>query len=117
MQRVPALLSVVHSLREERKQLRFVLTGSSARKLRRGATDLLGGRALMRTMHPFMAAELGSSFRLEEALKIGMVPLVVAAKDPEETLRAYHTLYIKEEIQIEVNAVRKVKRQARARRR
>jgi predicted AAA+ superfamily ATPase len=101
VQKVPALLSVVHALSEERKNLRFVLTGSSARKLRREATDLLAGRALLRTMHPFMAAELGRSFRLERALQIGMVPLVVASESPEETLRAYHTLYIKEEIQAE----------------
>jgi len=101
VQKVPALLTVVHALSEERKQLRFVLTGSSARKLRREATDLLAGRALLRTMHPFMAAELGADFRLERALQIGMVPLVVASRDPEDTLRAYHALYIKEEIQAE----------------
>jgi predicted AAA+ superfamily ATPase len=101
VQKVPALLGVVHALIEERKSLRFVLTGSSARKLRREATDLLAGRALLRTMHPFMAAELGAEFRLEHALQVGLVPLVVAAADPAETLRAYHTLYIKEEIQAE----------------
>ncbi len=101
VQRVPELLSVVHALRENRKELRFVLTGSSSRKLRRGATDLLGGRALLKTLHPFMAAELGRGFRLEQALRTGLVPLVVAASDPLETLRAYHSLYIREEVQAE----------------
>lgn len=101
VQKVPVLLEVVHALQEERKSLRFVLTGSSARKLRRGASDLLAGRALLRSMHPFMAAELGRAFRLERALEIGLVPLIVGASEPEETLRAYHSLYIREEIQAE----------------
>jgi predicted AAA+ superfamily ATPase len=58
VQRAPELLSVVHALIEERRGLRFVLTGSSARKLRRGTANLLAGRALVRSLHPFMAAEL-----------------------------------------------------------
>lgn len=101
VQRAPELLSVVHELRERRKELRFVLTGSSARKLRRSAADLLGGRALRCWMHPFMAAELGTRFDLASALKIGLVPLVLGAEDPEATLRAYHSLYLREEIQQE----------------
>src|SRR5262245_48572190 len=59
VQRVPELLHVVHDLIERPgRRWRFVLTGSSARKLRRGGVDLLAGRALFRTLHPFMAAEL-----------------------------------------------------------
>ncbi len=58
IQRVPALLTVVHAMLEEPSPPRFVLTGSSARKLRRGGVDLLGGRAVQCTLHPFMAAEL-----------------------------------------------------------
>jgi predicted AAA+ superfamily ATPase len=101
VQRAPELLSVVHALIEERRGLRFVLTGSSARKLKRGAANLLAGRALLASLHPFMAAELGPAFRLERALAIGMLPLVVDSTAPEERLRAYHTLYLKEEVQAE----------------
>jgi predicted AAA+ superfamily ATPase len=101
VQRAPELLSVVHALIEERKGLRFVLSGSSARKLRRGAANLLAGRALLRSLHPFMARELGARFRLERALEIGMLPLVVSSTEPEERLRAYHALYLQEEVQAE----------------
>ena len=59
IQKIPGLLDVVHQLMEEHGRWRFVLTGSSARKLRRSRVDLLAGRAVTKTMHPFMAAELG----------------------------------------------------------
>ncbi|MCQ2394937.1 MAG: AAA family ATPase [Kiritimatiellae bacterium] len=60
IQRVPELLDVVHSLMDEKRGYRFILTGSSARKLKRNASaDLLGGRAVLRYCHPFMASELG----------------------------------------------------------
>lgn len=100
VQRVPELLTVVHDLLESPAPPRFVLTGSSARKLRRGGIDLLGGRAAMRTMHPFMAAEL-PGFRLDDALQRGVLPLVVAAPDPAEVLQAYATLYLEQEVQAE----------------
>jgi predicted AAA+ superfamily ATPase len=100
VQRVPELLTVVHSLIEERSGLRFVLTGSSARKLRRGGIDLLAGRAVVRTMHPFMAAEW-PDFELGSALQIGLVPLVVAATDPRDTVAAYASLYLEQEVQLE----------------
>ena len=61
VQRVPELLNVVHALLESKDRRRFVLTGSSARKLRRGGVDLLAGRAVVRTLHPFMASELAST--------------------------------------------------------
>jgi len=83
VQRVPELLNVVHALIEQPVHRQFVLTGSSARKLRRGGVDLLAGRALYQTMHPFMAAEL-PSFHLSTALQSGLLPLVVAAAQPEE---------------------------------
>ena len=73
IQKLPELLGVVHRLIEERKELRFILTGSSARKLKRAGTDLLAGRALKKSMHPFLAAELGSLFNLDEALQTGML--------------------------------------------
>lgn len=101
VQKVPELLSVVHSLREKNRSLRFVLTGSSARKLKRAAVDLLAGRALVCAMHPFMASELGDRFRLNSALTIGTLPVVLGSDDPAGALRAYHSLYLKEEVQQE----------------
>jgi predicted AAA+ superfamily ATPase len=100
IQRVPELLNVVHELLESRQPKRFVLTGSSARKLRRGGIDLLAGRALLQTFHPFMAAEL-QQFRLDEALHRGLLPLVVSSDHPEETLKAYASLYLEQEVRIE----------------
>jgi predicted AAA+ superfamily ATPase len=100
VQRAPQVLPVVHDLIESRAARRFVLTGSSARKLRHGGTDLLGGRAVLRTMHPFMAAEL-PSFDLARALEIGMVPLVTMAKDPADVLAAYASLYLDQEVRAE----------------
>ncbi len=101
VQKAPELLSVVHSLRETDRSLRFVLTGSSARKLKRSAVDLLAGRAVLRTLHPFMASELGAHFRLDSALTLGLLPVVLGADDPAETLQSYHALYLKEEVQQE----------------
>jgi predicted AAA+ superfamily ATPase len=101
VQKAPQLLDVVHSLVEERPGLRFVLTGSSARKLRHGAANLLGGRLVAAHMPPFIAAELGDSFKLEQALQIGLVPLVWEAADPHATLAAYAALYLQEEVQAE----------------
>lgn len=101
VQKVPALLDVVHSLVEGERPLRFVLTGSSARKLRRGAANLLAGRLTEANLHPFMAAELGAAFDLRRALAQGLVPLVVGAADPAQTLRAYASLYLREEVQAE----------------
>ena len=101
VQRAPALLSAVHALIEERRGWRFVLTGSGARKLRRSGVDLMAGRAVVRTMHPFMAAELGDSFHLPAALRRGMLPLVLGAQDPADTLQSYVAVYVREEVQME----------------
>jgi predicted AAA+ superfamily ATPase len=101
VQKLPTLLEVVHLLISEGSKHRFVLTGSSARKLRRGNVNLLGGRATMRSMHPFIARELGGSFSLERALKTGMIPVVQESVDPAASIHAYNTLYIKEEVQAE----------------
>lgn len=100
VQRVPDLLPVVHDLIESIPARRFILTGSSARKLRREGVDLLGGRAVLRTMHPFMAAEL-PTFDLDQSLQRGLVPLVVMAEDPDDVLRAYASLYLEQEVQAE----------------
>jgi len=101
VQRVPELLDVVHSLMEDHRGYRFVLTGSSARKLKRNAdADLLGGRAALCHCHPFMASELGSEFSLERALEIGMIPLVLNtdSDSPETALSTYLDLYLQEEV-------------------
>lgn len=103
VQRLPGLLNEVHRSIEERR-LRFALTGSSARKLRRGGTNLLGGRARQLTMFPFVPEELGASFQLERALRHGTLPLVWDADEPEPTLGAYVETYLKEEIQAEGTA-------------
>lgn len=101
IQKVPQMLDVVHQLLEKQPAHRYILTGSSARKLKRTGIDLLAGRALVKSLHPFMAAEIGKTFSLENALKLGMVPLVLGSTDPEETLKAYVGLYLREEVQIE----------------
>ncbi len=101
VQKVPELLDVVHLIMEEKPKLQFILTGSSARKIRQKGVDLLAGRAIVRSLHPFMASELKEKFDLKKALYIGLVPLVVSAQNPEDTLNAYITLYMKEEIQME----------------
>lgn len=101
VQKVPALLDVVHALIESKGPHRFVLSGSSSRKLKRSGVDLLAGRALQRTMHPLMAAEMSSEFRLEDALTLGLLPVVVRSKRPRDTLSAYVGLYVREEVQAE----------------
>jgi len=100
VQRLPQLLNEVHRLIEERR-LTFVLSGSSARKLRRAGVNLLAGRALHRVLHPFVPAELGADFFLERVLTTGALPIVWDAAEPQETLRAYTRMYLKEEIQAE----------------
>jgi predicted AAA+ superfamily ATPase len=101
VQKAPVLLDVVHDLIERRAGPRFVLTGSSARKLKREGVDLLAGRALLRSFHPFMAAELGDRFSLDLALTQGLVPLIWDSPSPAEALKAYTALYLREEVQME----------------
>lgn len=100
VQRAPELLNVVHALIESKDRRRFVLTGSSARKLRRGGVNLLAGRAVVRTLHPFMGAEL-HRFEFDAALARGLLPLVAAAPQPDDVLRAYASVYIDEEVRLE----------------
>jgi predicted AAA+ superfamily ATPase len=107
VQKIPGLLDAVHQLMEEKRGHQFVLTGSSARKLKRTGTDLLAGRAALKTMHPFIAAELGPKFSLERALKTGTLPVIFSSADPEEALKSYVALYLKEEVQLE-GFVRKI---------
>jgi predicted AAA+ superfamily ATPase len=101
IQRVPELLTVVHQHMEKRKDLRFVMTGSCARKLKRAGVDLLAGRAVVSVVHPFMASELGAGFDMARALRLGMLPLVWGSSEPEKTLAAYVMLYVREEVMAE----------------
>lgn len=112
VQKVPDLLDVVHRLMEEKGGWQFVLTGSSARKLKRSGIDLLAGRAVLKTMHPFMAAELGPRFVLDDALTAGLLPVIMASSNREESLKSYAALYLKEEVQLE-GLVRKIGQFAR----
>jgi len=100
VQRLPNLLNEVHRFMEKRR-MRFVLCGSSARKLKRADVNLLAGRALKRTMHPFIPTELSERFDLQQALRFGLLPIVWDSSEPEETLAAYAQLYLREEIQAE----------------
>lgn len=101
IQKIPELLDVVHLLIEKNSPIQFILTGSSARKLKRSGVDLLAGRAAYKTLHPFMGAELGEDFKLALALKQGLVPLVTQSTNPRETLEAFIALYVREEVQAE----------------
>ena len=100
IQRVPELLNEVHRLIESRR-LHFVLTGSSARKLRRRGTNLLAGRAVTRQMHPLTALELGKDFDLQRTLRYGCLPLACTSKDPNDYLKSYAATYLREEVQQE----------------
>ena len=100
VQRLPGLLNEVHRFIET-KRLRFVLCGSSARKLKRADVNLLAGRALHRSMHPFVPEEMGANFDLEEALRFGLMPIIWDSNEKDEVLSAYARLYLKEEIQAE----------------
>ena len=103
IQRVPALLNEVQSL-IDRFSCRFILTGSSARKLKRGGANLLGGRALIRELFPLTAVELGADFDIEKALRFGTLPRVCQAESDDvrrDLLDAYARLYLREEIQAE----------------
>ena len=96
VQKAPALLDEVHWLIENRG-LSFLLTGSSARKLRRGQANLLGGRAWRRTMAPLSYMEV-SGFNLERVMGSGLLPPHYLSPDPMEDIRSYVADYLKEEI-------------------
>jgi predicted AAA+ superfamily ATPase len=101
IQKVPELLSVIHKLIEDKQGYTFMLTGSSSRKLKKTGVDMLGGRALLSTMHPFLASELGERFHLEEALQRGLLPIVYSSANPDDVLRSYAALYLREEVRME----------------
>lgn len=97
IQRLPVLLNEVHRLIEQ-QDLRFLLTGSSARKLRAGGVNLLGGRARVRHLHPLTHRELGERFDLNKVMSCGLLPSVYFSDDPHEDLQAYTGLYLQQEI-------------------
>jgi len=100
VQKVPALLDEVHWLIENRG-LRFVLCGSSARKVRRGAANLLGGRAVRHELYGLVSAEIGGDFDLERMVNHGYLPRHYLSRAPAPLLRAYVNDYLKEEIAAE----------------
>ena len=100
IQKVPELLDEVHRLIETRR-LRFILSGSSARKLRRGGSNLLAGRAIVEHMFPLCSAEVGFELDIGRALVHGMLPLAITGSDAASFLAAYADTYLQEEIRAE----------------
>lgn len=100
IQKIPALLDQVHHLIETRR-LKFVLTGSSARKLRRSGANLLAGRAYSQHSFPLTAMELGADFDLKRALKVGLLPKAYLEEDAKGFLASYCRTYLKEEVEQE----------------
>lgn len=100
IQKIPQLLNQVHRIIEKHR-VHFLLTGSSARKLRRGGVNLLGGRARSRTLHPFSWVELGEHFKLERALNTGLLPSIYFSDAPREDLKSYAGDYLSHEVAAE----------------
>lgn len=104
IQKLPELLDVVHSIIEEDKSIRFILTGSSARKLRKQGQNLLGGRAYPLSLHPITSSEFLSNKKetsLDSLIQIGGLPSVLTANSPQRVLKAYVGIYLQEEIKAE----------------
>ena len=100
VQKIPELLNEVHRLIEHR-QIRFILTGSSARSLRRRGVNLLAGRALIYHMHPLTALELGDAYNLSRSLQWGQLPVAITHPQPESYLSSYVQTYLHEEVLFE----------------
>jgi len=97
IQKIPELLNEVHRLIENYNQ-KFILTGSSARSLRKKGVNLLAGRALQTYMFPFCTQELGSKFSLETAIEYGMLPQATTLARPKAFLQTYIQTYLREEV-------------------
>ncbi len=109
VQKLPKLLDLVHLCIEKYGQ-KFILTGSSARKLKRGGANLLAGRALSHSLFPLTHLELGKAFHLEQALQYGTLPQIFhceSSAEKQEYLETYALTYLKEEIRLE-QIVRKI---------
>ena len=103
IQKLPSLLDEVQLLIDRNPKLRFVLTGSSARKLRRGGANLLGGRARTRHLFPLVWPEYGAG-ELARVLEVGALPGVLGSEEPHEDLAHYVGTYLAEEIRAEALA-------------
>ena len=102
IQKIPALLNEIQFLMDQTK-IQFILTGSSARKLRKGGANLLGGRAVQRSLFPFIYYEIEEGFALDDVLRFGALPEVYGRPEEEkmDLLMAYANTYLREEIQAE----------------
>ena len=105
VQKVPALLDEVHWLIEN-KGLKFILSGSSARKLRRSGANLLGGRALRKTLFPLVSAEI-PDFDIDHALNNGMLPRHYLVRNAERRIQSYIGDYLQQEV-VEESVVRRL---------
>lgn len=101
IQRIPSMLNTIQSLVDTNRNLRFLLTGSSARKLRRGQANLLPGRVLIEYLPPLVYWEIKHQFDLQKALTIGTLPEVYLQDYGPDILHSYVAGYLKEEIQAE----------------
>jgi len=102
IQRVPELLNSVQAEMDERGRHRFLLTGSSARKLKRGGANLLPGRIILEHLDPLSVWELGDAFDLDRALQVGTLPGIYLDRESgEDVLDSYATVYLREEVQAE----------------
>ena len=110
IQKVPKLLDIIHKEIERNKNIQFVMTGSSARKLKRGQANLLAGRAVACYLHPLSCFELGMNFSLTRYLQFGGLPKLLSLKSKKERvlfLESYVQNYLKEEI-LQEQLVRKI---------
>jgi len=102
VQRLPSLLNTVQAILDDMSGVRFLLTGSSARKLKRGGANLLPGRVLLETLDPLSAWELEDALDLTRALSLGTLPGIYSdTVSGRETLESYATSYLREEVQAE----------------
>ena len=111
VQKIPKILDIVQLEIEKNKTLQFILTGSSARKLKKGTANMLAGRLFTFSLHPFTHLELGTQFNLDKVLQLGSLPELNSYKDIKEKARyleSYIHTYLKEEILVE-QLIRKVK--------
>jgi len=100
IQRLPALLNEVQAILDRNPQLRFILTGSSARSLRRGGVNLLGGRARVAHLFPLVSPEVEYQ-HLEKRLNVGSLPAILLSPSPQQDLKSYVGAYLQEEIRAE----------------
>lgn len=102
VQRIPSMLNTVQAVMDEGRRHRFILTGSSARKLKRGGANLLPGRVLLEHLDPLAFDEIGDDFDLERALTVGTLPgIYLDSEGGADVLESYANVYLREEIQAE----------------